>query len=454
MNLKQRFSLIFSLIFSILLGVVLFILYTLFSNYREEEFRESMIETGQSTFNLVIVIKEAGDRLSKQIDNNAIITLFNEKVLIFNDSLTLIYSTVKDEAVNWSKTDLDNLKNKDYIFRSENFNDVIGLKKQHSGSNYFIIVSALDKYGLSKLNYLKYLLITAYLISSIIVWGLSFYLSRRSLAPLDLVTEKITEISEKNLSTRLNDSGRNDEVSALAHSFNHMLERIDKSFNYQKSFVGNASHELRTPIARISLQLENLVNSGKLSEDAVAVIRSITEDTHELSDIVSSLLVLSRIDNRSFNLNSSKIRLDEIIFSSAEYLRKIYPDFKIFFEIINESIRETNLEIEGDESLLKIAFNNLLKNAYMYSDNKEVRIKLRQRESDVEVILTNSGPVPEINETSELFNAFFRGANAVHSKGYGLGLSIVQRIMQYHQAEVRYLIPGKDINQLITSFKI
>jgi signal transduction histidine kinase len=413
-----------------------------------------MIETGESTFNLVIEIKEADNELAKKIDDNKIIRLFNEKVLIFNDSMNLVYSSIKDEAINWSKSDLELLKNRDFFYRLENNIDEIGMRRLYKGKYYLIMVSAEDIHGISKLNYLKYLLIAAFIISTLFVWILSFYLSNKSLEPLDHVTKNIQEITDKNLNTRIAESGRNDEVTALAHSFNRMLERIDKSFRYQKEFVGNSSHELRTPIARISSQLENLVNSDQLPAGVITVLNSIIDDTHQLSDIVSSLLVLSRIDERSLKMNSKKIRIDEIIFSSAEYLRKIYPEFKIFFEITNESISETNVEIEGDESLLKIAFNNLLRNAYSYSDNKQVNIHLKQKEDEVEVIMTNSGIAPEINDTLELFNPFIRGTNAVQHKGHGLGLSIVQRIMQYHHSEVKYLIPDKNSNKIIVSFKI
>lgn len=452
MNLKQRFSLIFSLIFTILLGTVLFILYTLFSNYRKDEFQETLTETGETTLNLVMEINKAGHELSREINNNSIIKLYNARVLIFDHSLQLVYSSQKDKAINWSVSDLNLLARKDNFYRLENNIDYIGMRRMYGKENFYILVSAEDKFGISKLNYLKYLLIAAYLISCFCVWALSFYLSHKSLEPLDRVTKKIQEITENNLNSQLEESGRNDEVSALSHSFNKMLERINKSFSYQKEFVGNASHELRTPIARITTQLENLVTSDGLSPGTINVLNSIIDDSHQLSDVVSSLLVLSRIENRSFNFNASRVRIDEIIFSCAEYLRKIYPDFKIYFEIQNESLRELDVEVRGDESLLKIAFNNLLKNAFTYSDNSQAKILVRQYDEGVDVIITNSGPVPDTGDTSELFNVFTRGSNAQQSKGLGLGLGIAQRIMQYHNAVIRYLIPDKNTNQVIASF--
>ena len=134
-------------------------------------------------------------------------------------------------------------------------------------------------------------------------------------------------------------------------------------------------------------------------------------------------------------------------------MSKIYPDFKIHFEILNETIYDPEFEIPGDESLLKIAFDNLLKNAYSYSDNKEVNISILQQENKIKVVLVNSGPVPENIDPKFLFNAFTRGSNAKQSKGYGLGLRIVLRIMQFHQAEILYLIPDNNTNKIEVFFE-
>jgi len=84
--------------------------------------------------------------------------------------------------------------------------------------------------------------------------------------PLDVFKNKVQNISENNLSTRLENTGKRDEISELTAAFNTMIERIDKSFQYQKSFVGNASHELRTPLSKISAQLENLMQNPDLPQ--------------------------------------------------------------------------------------------------------------------------------------------------------------------------------------------
>lgn len=454
MNLKQRFSLTFSLLFSIILATLLFVLFTLFSNYRKIEIQNRLVEKAQTTVKLLSEVKAIDYTLLKLIDRVTINNLYNEKTLIFNDSLSLIYSSIDDAVINWDTSLLKKIQRVDYIYKTENEYDIVGKKIRNMDRNYIVLISAEDKFGNRNLQFLKYLVIIAFMAGLILVWLLSFYFSKQALLPLDVFKNKVQNISENNLSTRLENTGKRDEISELSAAFNTMIERIDKSFQYQKSFVGNASHELRTPLSKISAQLENLMQNPELPEQFEKTLASMKEDTQQLSDIVTSLLILSKLENETQVKAFSNVRIDEIIFSSAEFLRKYYSDFKIHFEIINETGYEDKLEIKGDEALLKIAISNLLKNAYLYSDNKEVDIKIIQEKERIKLYITNMGDVPEGNDTEKLFASFIRGSNAIPNRGFGLGLSIVKRIMQYHQAEIKYLIPGPRCNQMELIFKI
>jgi two-component system sensor histidine kinase ArlS len=454
MNLKQRFSLTFSLLFSLILATLLFVLFTLFSNYRKIEIQDRLVEKAQTTVKLLTEVKAVDYTLLKLIDKETINNLYNEKTLIFNDSLGLIYSSIDDAIIHWDTSMLKRVQKEGYLYKTENEYDIVGKSIRHQDKNYIVLISAEDKFGNRNLVFLKYLVIVAFLAGLILVWLLSFYFSKQALLPLDIFKDKVQNISENNLSTRIENNGKKDEISELTAAFNTMIERIDKSFQYQKSFVGNASHELRTPLSKISAQLENLMQNPDFPEKFGRTLSSMKEDTQQLSDIVTSLLILSKLENENQVKSFSNVRIDEIIFSSADFLRKYYSDFKIHFEITNETGSDDKLEIKGDESLLKIAISNLLKNAYLYSDNKEVDIKIIQGKDDLKLLITNLGDVPEDKDTDKLFTSFVRGSNAIPNRGFGLGLSIVKRIMQYHKAEIHYVIPGPRCNRMELTFKI
>jgi len=454
MNLKQRFSLAFSVLFSLILATLLFIVFTLFSNFRKEEIQNRLIEKAQTTVKLLVEVKQMDYTLLKLIDRETINNLYNEKTLIFNDSLALIYSSIDDAVIKWDTGMLRKIQSQKFLYKTENEYDIVGLKINQAGKNYTVLISAEDTFGNRNLIYLKYLFIAAFIVGLFLVWFLSFYLSKQALLPLDVFKNKVQNISENNLNSRLETTERKDEISELTSAFNTMIARIDNSFQYQKSFVGSASHELRTPLSKISAQLENLMQNTELPEKFSVTLASMKEDIQQLSDIVTSLLILSKLENQNHIKSFLDVRIDEIIFSSVEFLKKYYYNLKVHFEIINETGLEDKLEIKGDEALLKIAIINLLKNAYLYSDDKEVDIKIIQQSGCIKVFIANSGTVPDEKDTEKLFASFVRGSNAIPNKGFGLGLSIVKRIMQYHNADIKYIIPDENHNLVDITFKV
>jgi signal transduction histidine kinase len=233
-----------------------------------------------------------------------------------------------------------------------------------------------------------------------------------------------------------------------------MMNRIDLSYRRQKEFTGNASHELRTPIARIVMQLENISRDEKLPTDSRSSLKDVVEEVYYLSDVVTSLLLLSKINEAQGEQLFERVRLDEVVFDTSEQIKKLHPDLKLSFEIENNSSHETDLEVNGEMTLLQIAVMNLLKNAYTYSDDKHVQCLIRQEEKELRLFVRNHGPVPDLENTDILFNSFTRGSNTRQKPGSGLGLSIVRRIVNYHRASIEFRRPDEMTNELVITFPL
>lgn len=454
MNLKQRFSFIFSCLFSVLLATVTLTVYLLFAQFRQGEFSALMAEKAQTTARLLIEVKEIDYRMQKIIDSNSINKLYKENTQIYDENYKLIYNSNDTLTINLTKADLDQIRKKRRIFKKTAQYDILGLYYTYDHKHYYVVVSAEDTYDNHKLNYLKYLLLGAFIIGTTVVWVLSFSLSKKALRPLDNFRKRIQEITDSNLKIRLSEAKREDEINALAHSFNQMMDRIDNAYNRQKEFTGNASHELRTPVARVAAQLENLIHQPGINEIWRANLTSIFEDTFQLSEIISSLVALADINSSEHKFSFTKIRLDELIFNSVADLSKVFPDFKLKFEIENNTGSTTEPEILGDETLLKIALLNLFKNAYIYSDNNLLECLIRQGDEGIELVITNTGEVPKIKDTATLFTAFYRGTNIGNVAGSGIGLSIVKRVIEYHKAHVIYNIIDQNTNQVQVLFSL
>jgi signal transduction histidine kinase len=452
MKLRHRLPLLFSLLFSVVLAIVLFTVFYLFARFRKEEFRDRLGQRAETTLRLLLEVKEVDINLLRIIDSSSINKLHNEKLFIFNDSLRLIYSSAGDTVIEWSPSEQKLIKEQGSLFKRNRKYDVMAIYYPYNNRDYYALISAEDRYGIRKLNYLKFLLLGAFVAGTVLVWFLSFYASRTTLKPLEKVRRKMLDISTNSLNVRLEESGNPGEIQALSRSFNQMMDRIDSAYENQKEFTSNASHELRTPVARIVMQLENLLKGDHLDAATRKTVQSISEDSYQLSDIITSLLLLSRIDATEGAYGFQKVRLDEVIFHIAGQMQANLKDFKLHFEIENETTHEISMEVEGDETLLRIAILNLFRNAYAYSDNHLVGCIIRQQDQQLLLIIRNSGEPPLVPDTSSLFQTFTRGSNAKNRAGNGIGLSIVQRILTYHKATIVYRIPDGNSNEVTVTF--
>jgi signal transduction histidine kinase len=455
MTIKKRIALYSSLFFSALFGLTSIIIYYQFSDFREEEFKERLEEKALTTMKLLAEVQEVDKTLLQLIDRNSIHKLYNEKTLVFDDSLQLVYSSVDDVVIRWTVDDLKKLKKEKTFFKIDGEYEVYGIHYDSQNIEYYALISAQDKYGKRKLQFLSFVLTTTFLIATAIVWLVSFNFTKRLLLPLDNFQKKITNISLNNLTERLVETERKDEINLIAKAFNQMMFRIENSYKNQQDFTANASHELRTPIARIITQLENLEQLEKHSPETQTYLQNIKTDANNMAELVSSLLTLSKISETQIDFTNNKKRIDEIIFDSIALVKKNYPDFSSSFELIENPEFEYDLDIFCNESLLKIAFSNLFKNAYLYSANKKAFVEIEQiSKNQMAVRIKNNGNTIENAEQHKLYDTFMRGKNSQNKPGSGLGLPLSKRIFNYHNASLNYTVTNQNLNQFEVIFII
>ena len=138
--------------------------------------------------------------------------------------------------------------------------------------------------------------------------------------------------------------------------------------------------------------------------------------------------------------------MDEILFSSIEKINKTFPEFLILFEIEESEDLDTALEIRGNKNLLEIALSNVLKNACVYSDNKQAKVKISTDRYHLIISVSNTGDTLSEEEQKNLFQPFMRGKNSKGTSGFGLGLRIVQRILTLHKANITYSLTNINTN--------
>lgn len=436
MTLKRRIAVNVSIAFSVIYGISAIFIYISFSTFRKEEFMERLEEKALTTTKLLLEVKDVDNQILKLIDQNTINKLYNEKTLIFDSNYKLIYSSIDDASVKWDVNFLQKIKKHKRVYTIEKEKDVLGVFHIYNNTDYYIIIAAEDKSGMSKLEFLYQILILSFFIGTTLVWVTTYFLIRKSLEPLDNFQKIITSISINKLNTQIIESSKSDEINLLSKAFNQMLLRIERSYLAQKEFTSNASHELRTPISRLTLQLENLIQQGGHSENTLNYLNNMSKDVNQISDLINSLLLLAQINASNFGVNFQQVRIDEIIFQVYEKTIKNFPDFQMNFEIENT---ESDLEIKGITSLLEIVFANLFKNAYLYSYDRKVNVIIEDNPTGhIQIRLINKGEKLSPEEEKKIFNSFVRGTKNQKIQGSGLGLRIAKRILDLHKAQLAY----------------
>lgn len=452
MTLKKKIAINVAIAFSILFGLASITIYYSFSYFRKEEFEQRLKEKAFTMAKLLVEVKEVDNNLLKIIDRNSINKLFDEKILIFNYNFNVIYNSIGNTTVNWDINDLKHLKRNKSFYRKEKEKDVLGLHYAFQKNDYFILISAEDRYGNNQIAFLFYLILFTFLTGTLLVWISTYFFIKKLLKPLDTFQEQITNISINRLNIQLYETNQNDEINLLTRAFNTLLSTIEKAFESQREFTSNASHEIKTPLTRIAFKIENLLQYAEHSPSVIATLKSVSDEVYQLSDLVNSLLLLSKLNREDLHKKTDKIRIDEIIFSANDQVKKQVPSFNLSFEIIDEEDIEHAMNISGVKSLLEIVFINLLKNAALYSQYPNAKVVIGITfEKQLKVSIYNVGTVISEAEQNKLFQPFMRGQNAINIYGSGLGLRISKRILTYHSATINYvaILPRTNLFEIV-----
>jgi signal transduction histidine kinase len=231
----------------------------------------------------------------------------------------------------------------------------------------------------------------------------------------------------------LDEGKRKDEIEQLAITFNQMLSDLEMVFKSQNEFVSNASHELRTPFAIMIAESDYILRHERNPEEYIKHISGLTNDLRKLNQLLNSLLELAQI-NRDNIISKTDLRIDELIFSTIQSVKTKYPGRKILPKV-EYSENEDDLLISGNPGLLEIALKNLIDNACKFS-NDDVDVKISTTGNNILVNIIDHGiGIPE-NEIDNIFKPFKRGSNVKYISGFGIGLSIVAKIIELHGAKI------------------
>jgi signal transduction histidine kinase len=372
------------------------------------------------------------------IERNSIYALSEEKVLVFDKSNQLIYSSLDDFEAGYSPELLDRIRHEEKVQYTANNFEHVGLVYNEGALSYVVIASAYDRYGRSKLDNLRTVILAGLLLCIGIIILAGRFFAGEALRPLAKMNSEIREITAGNLDRRVADSGQSDEIGQLAQNFNEMLQRLETAFEMQRQFVSNASHELRTPLATVISQLQVTLDKERDASEYRHAIQSVLDDVQGLVALTNGLLSLAQSELQNKEVAIKPVRVDEILYTAQDDLSKNHPDYRFQIEYIELPEEEEALTVRGNENLLRTAFLNFMDNACKFSPDRSVQVAIAFPGQQIEIRFSDRGIGIPPAEAERIFEPFYRAQNAhTTSKGHGIGLSLCRRIVQLHGGSIR-----------------
>ena len=261
-------------------------------------------------------------------------------------------------------------------------------------------------------------------------------LNKRVLAPIQDIASMAETLSESNLSNRINIAGTQNELKDLASVINRMLDRIERSYNSQKQFVSDASHELRTPISVIRGYTDMLKRWGKDDPEVLDEgIAAISQETEGMKDLVESLLFLARHDKKTLMMEISEFDTSELICEVQKEEAMVHTEY------VFETVKAESIRIKADRNMMKQVLRILCDNAVKYSEKGTTVTLSCADEGNGFCCLSvkDQGQGISQEDLPKIFDRFYRSDKARKSEtgGHGLGLSIARIIVIAHGGKIR-----------------
>ena len=260
-------------------------------------------------------------------------------------------------------------------------------------------------------------------------------LDRKVLSPIRDMTEITRTLSAANLSNRINVAGMKYELQDLAVVINSMLDRLERSYNSQKQFVSDASHELRTPIAVIQGYADMLRRWGKEDPEVLNEgIEAISQETVAMKELVENLLFLARHDKKTLLLEISE-------FNPAEVVREVYQEAGMVSADHHFELNPCeDTAVRADRGMIKQVLRILVDNAIKYAPaDSTVTLGVRAVPDGCVLSVTDHGCGISQEDLPKIFERFYRADAARNSEtgGHGLGLSIARIIVVAHKGKIQ-----------------
>jgi len=437
MKIKDRLALYFTLISTTVLLAVLFAVYFIFIKFLESDFYDRLNDRAFINAKLYLEADEISADSLKRVKIAYLETLNGEVVRIYDNNNRPRF--IKDQQQFWTSDVINQVRKTGKIRFKEGMRQTVGLFYKDNQGDFVILASAIDQSTYSRIDKLRISMIATFFVIAVGLLLSSRWVANRILKPLNVFISDVKNIKSNNLNYRVQEGNNKDEINLLAQNFNQLMDHLEQAFILQKTFVANASHELRTPITSLLMEAEIALNQPRSTEEYQKALRSVIEDVDKMNATINSLLSLAQADLELGNLQTEAVRIDELLWDLKHYWkRKNNAKAELHIQIPELPTAVDRLVLHFNRSLLEIALNNIIGNAFKFSNHKDVYCTLTVSEQCIKIAIQDQGLGINEEDGKHIYEPFYTSSKDATLKGNGMGLYMAHKIITLAKGELSF----------------
>jgi two-component system, OmpR family, sensor histidine kinase ArlS len=437
MPIRQRIILLFIGLTVVILSAVSISIFYFSSKARTNSIDVRLTNRAITTARLLSREETFDQKLIQKIDSLTTLSLKNKTIQAYDidNKKVYSYSDLPNDTLHITLATIRMTRLKGKQFFELGQKEVVAYDYKSPEGQFVVFSSAEDFDGKASLQKLVEILFFSFTLGLIFILITAYIFSGRLLQPIKKITAEVEEITAQNLEKRILTSNSKDEWHKLAETLNGLFNRLQESFDMQKRFISNASHELSTPLTSITSQLEVSLQREREAGEYKRVMQSIYHDVRHMSKLTQVLLQFAKASGSEAGLELDLVRLDEIILHLPSEVAKMNTQYNVSIEFINLPDDEEKLLVFGNETLLVTAIKNIVANACKYSPDHKADVLLEVKKGSIVVSVRDRGKgIPE-SDLNKVFLPFYRVEDNIGS-GSGLGLALADRIIKLHKGSI------------------
>jgi len=438
MGVRFRITLLFTLLVILIWGIACAAVYYISYNSRVATIKTRLTNRAITTANLINQSEIFDQELISRIDSSTTLALKRKSVQVYNRQGKSLYhySELPADTIGLDNAMLNRILEKGTVYFMQNGKEVIGYHRLSGQNSPVILCAAFDEDGYAGLQKLGEIILICFISGALLTFAGGYIFTARLLKPVGHIASEVKNISAYSLERRIKETDGRDEWSFLARTLNELLDRLKDSFETQRRFISNASHELSTPLTSISSQLEVSLQRQRTEADYRYTMQNVLQDVRHMNNLVQTLLKFATASGNAGGLDIDLVRIDEILMRLPGAIDEQQKDERVILDFSGLPEDQHELLILGNEELLFTAIRNIVANACKYSTDHEARVSLKLTNTGFSIDIADKGIGIASGELDHIFQPFYRAGDSPAIGGFGLGLSLALRIIRLHKGDI------------------